>query len=161
MENKFKLKDEVIVRNRQYNGAWFYAVISHYTDEYYVLCGGLVCRHDTYDFLPLKGNEHLIGTKNEPETPLLLKGELVLAFCDLDDLMNCFLVLGHFRGVDEKNGTIIINSGHGTNFRYCVPFLRYNQSDYAATKAEVITVSEDTHRLMKLKDNKGTIVTGY
>lgn len=150
MENKFKFKDEVIVRNHQSNGDWFYAVISHCTDEHYVLCNGTICRHNTYDFLPLEGNEYLIGTKNDPENEALIEiGELCYGFCMMQDLDNYEdIILGKFDGVDKQSEEIFVSN---TPVDYCIPYSKFYPYDMESTKKEILTVSTRTHKLVKLK----------
>lgn len=163
MENKFKCKDEVIYRTHK-KTEWMYGIYSYQGTFNHFLVGDILVKFGIGDVLPYEGNEHLVGTTDEPEKPLLFEGQIVLAFCDFDELLNHDLVMGKFKGVDEKIDMILIEGSKGTHFRYCVPFSKFDSFDYGATKAEVIMVSEDTHKLVKFeqkKDNKGTIVTGY
>lgn len=63
-ENKFKFKvrDEVLVRSSE-NSEWHYSIFSHYSNNKafpYVICSGNLHSY----CIPFKGNEHLLGTKN-------------------------------------------------------------------------------------------------
>lgn len=74
MENKhkqFKCKDEILLKYKKDESAiWFYAVFSSYYKDAIIASGGLKYNIDSYDVLPFKGNEHLVGTTNEPQIPL-------------------------------------------------------------------------------------------
>lgn len=58
----FQLRDEVLVRNNDYD-TWSYGIFSHIDND-----GEFVCVGNYYlQCISLKGNEHLLGTDNNPE----------------------------------------------------------------------------------------------
>lgn len=77
MKNKqFKCKDEVIYRFKAglwlgHPEPWTYGIFSHYNKDGSFVINGNSYQGIPIDILPYKGNEHLVGTTDEPQIPLL------------------------------------------------------------------------------------------
>ena len=78
-EKVFKCKDEVVYRFKNNKGdsePWIYGVFSHYKlkDKFFgtdhVIINGNCYELSTLQILPFDGNEHLVGTTQEPEPPV-------------------------------------------------------------------------------------------
>lgn len=119
MENKhkqFNPFDKVLVRVSASN-RWDCSFYSYYNDkdnEY---------PHKTFHYclkdeniLPYKGNEHLVGTTDEPEEIILEKGEYILASDFIHPLETGFGEIGKF--VDIENEGFIKTAYNNSNLNY-------------------------------------------
>lgn len=74
MERKFKCKDEVIFRATWDEKArWTYGIVSHTLKDSVILSGDIGLHESYYNVLPYEGNEHLVGTTDEPGDEVSVK----------------------------------------------------------------------------------------
>lgn len=139
MERKFKCKDEVVVRLKESGSIWFYGVVSHSDDASVVLSGGFRHPYERYDVLPFNGNEHLVGTTDEPEEEIVLKeGEFILCHDYIELIQDGVGTLSRYVDLTVDN----IKSRAGT-FRYCIPMSKYNQNNLEETRKWILKVNGD------------------
>lgn len=148
MEHKFKCKEEVIFRPTwDENVRWTYGIVSHTLNDSVILSGNIELFKAYYDFLPYEGNEHLVGTTDNPfkEVEVMLKkGELVFCFDSMVRFEEYDINLGKFENIIDfsevdydPDGLINISR---CNWNYCIPFSKFNPNDMEATKKEILTV---------------------
>ena len=139
MEKKFKCKDEVIVRLKEPGCSWFYGVVSHSDDASVVLSGGFRHPYKRYDVLPYFGNEHLVGTTDEPEEEITIEiDEYMLANDCFDRLSNGLGSIVKFRRVDVSRNSIVSSSL--SYYNYCIPMSKYNINELDTMRKEILTV---------------------
>jgi hypothetical protein len=79
-EQKFAFNELVLHRNRACHEEWGVSHYAYEDEDFIVMVGGLKYIKDNYEFLPYKGNEHLLGTKDAPKPKWTPKsGEVVRA----------------------------------------------------------------------------------
>lgn len=144
MEKKFKCKDEVLVRyNRVEKSEWAYGIFSHETKDYIVLCGDMVFNRYHINVIPFAGNEHLVGTTDEPEEEIIIKeGEYVFFAFELN-LAAYEWEFGklHLCRPDERFSIQVFSeSGRMQYPKYIVHFSKFNPNDMESTKKEILTV---------------------
>lgn len=138
MERKFKCKDEVIVRLKETGSSWFYGVVSHADDASVVLSGGFRHPYERYDILPFYGNEHLVGTTNEPEEEIILaKGEFILLS---ESAINIQKGIGTVLNYSEIVGSAIIAT-NGNGYSYGIPMSKYNPDNLEETRKWILMVN--------------------
>lgn len=89
------------------------------------------------NIFPYEGNEHLIGTINEPEEEIILKkGDLILAH---DDLTAIREGLGCIRKFKKINNNLIMLTSDAC-YTYCLPMSKYNSENLEETAKWVLMV---------------------
>lgn len=141
MENKckqFNAFDKVLVKHHT-DSIWNIDFYSHYNNKY-------KC-HETYSasiqnedrILPFEGNEHLVGTTDEPEEEVKLEeGEWVMAFLYISDFpFEC-----HLRKFEStKKEHIKAQDGSWSPiWPYCIKFSDFNPNDIEETKKHILCV---------------------
>lgn len=144
MEKKFKCKDEVLIRyNRGEKSEWAYGIVSHETKDYIVLCGDVSFYRECYDVIPYDGNEHLVGTTDEPEEEIIInEGEYVFFAFELNLAAYewDFGKLHLCRPNERFSIQVFSESGRMQYPKYIIPFSKFNPNDMEATKKEILTV---------------------
>lgn len=135
-QRKFKCKDEVIVRYNKPGRCWFYGVVSNSNDEGVVLSGGFRHPYEVCDVLPFAGNEHLVGTTDEPEEEVVVyEGEYIIVSDRLERLAQGFGTIRKFTKISEE--FIFTTQEY---WKYFIPFSKFNPDDLEATKKEILMV---------------------
>lgn len=140
METKhkeFKPFDKVLVK-LGVNYKWGLSLYSHFDEEIRRhVCIGLDERLDS-DILPYEGNEHLVGTTDEPEEEVKLEdGEWGFATCEKkDSLKPNKMVLIQF--LDVSCGEI--QSVEGYYYKYFIRFSNFNPYDMEETAKHILCV---------------------
>ena len=149
---KFKPFDKVLVRIDK-GCRWYPEFYSHSEKNLH----HLIMRSPKEDenIIPYEGNEHLVGKYDEPEEEIqITTGQPVFAFDDLEKLNDLGICLENFVTIDkpysdmrsEADEFLIIAGNY--NWKYCIPFNKFNIEDMEATKKEVLTVKDG--RLVKV-----------
>lgn len=145
METKhkeFKPFDKVLVRRESRPNEivdWRADIFSHIdNDGFYVTIGlGIVTKND---ILPYEGNEHLVGTTDEPEEEVeLRKGEWVM----VSDEKSIDPELWRLRRFDGFGSTIrAFNNANGwlCTWGYAIKFSDFNPNDMEETKKHILCV---------------------
>ena len=142
MENNFKPFDKVLVRNQCFdNGAWIVGLYSHYSvGDGLHYCVGLDSVVDS-DILPYEGDEHLVGTNDEPKEEIKIeRGEWVLV-CDTVTSVVERWSLRQFDGC--RNGHIYAfnNAQAGlSGWNYAIRFSDFNPNDMEETQKHILCV---------------------
>ena len=142
----FKPFDKVLVKatfenDFDYEG-WSYDLYSHWdsnTNSH--ICIGSAKISDN-NILPYEGNEHFVGTTDEPEEEVKLEeGEWILC-TNIHTAFNKGSGLRKFRKI--KNGLIFVQDiicvDDDTPFKYAIPFKDFNPSDMEETKKHILCV---------------------
>lgn len=153
MENNhktFKPFEKVLVKDVM--GVWYCAFYSHWSDEYKTHnFTSLVTAWDK-DILPYEGNEHLVGTTDEPEEEIKLEeGEWVMyAFGGLVSIYPLDYMLGEFIKINEGDNTITIQDSNAVRgSSKFIKFSYFNPSDMEETKKHILCVKNG--RIVKYK----------
>lgn len=149
MEKKFKCKDEVIFRYDDGSGMksyWTFGIFSHYQGDDLVAIGNMVYGLDCTEVLPYEGNEHLVGTYDEPSEEIKLKtGEILVLGEYESSVLRGYGMLQRFSRISSAEGSdrlIIAHNDYGieTTWKFCIPLSKFNPDDMEATKKEILTV---------------------
>ena len=142
---QFKPFDKVLVRYVLYDGnTWVVDLYSHYSYNHHVCVGMSEVRDN--DILPFEGNEHLVGTTNEPEEEISLKRGECLMVIDKIDLSPCTWELRYFSYTDETRfRTYYIETQKeerscAAGWKYAVRFSDFNPYDMEETKKHILCV---------------------
>ena len=141
---KFKCKDEVIYRDKNIEEyEWTYGIFSHsYKDdgrEWYVINGEHLSLKQ-WDILHYEGNEHLVGTQDEPETEVKLEKEYIFV-CDRITSLVEEWSLRNFDGC--WNGLIqAFNNAKATlcGYKYAIRCSDFNPNDMEETRKHILCV---------------------
>lgn len=143
---QFKPFDKVLVRNEYNDGnKWTVDLYSHYSDDHHV-CVGMPLAKDN-DILPYEGNEHLVGTTDEPEEEIKLEeGEWVMV-SDENSLFPCNWELRYFGYTDETRFRayytelqIATRSSRTIKWKYAIRFSDFNPYDMEETKKHILYI---------------------
>lgn len=119
---EFKPFDKIVYRQKVQScgNKWRCGFYSHEDNEIPVLTSNQYLRKEIFEILPFKGNEHLVGTSNNPYDLLVKLGD----FCVFTD---------DFFNFKTECVMSIIKSFNQTTFgaalyhwRYCIPCENYN-----------------------------------
>lgn len=89
------------------------------------------------DIISYEGNEHLVGTCDEPEEIYLIaKGELILCSNIIDNLCDGRGSIVEFKCIKDK----YIYTNLSLPYEYCIPMSKYDLNNLAETKKWVLTV---------------------
>lgn len=92
------------------------------------------------NILPYKGNEHLVGTTDEPEEEITLKdGQLIVCSNNFDTLKYGKGVITGF--VHPYDGALKTNIG--IVYKYCIPMSKYNPNNLEETSKWILTVKNN------------------
>lgn len=96
------------------------------------------------DILPYEGNEHLLGTTDEPEEEIELKeGDMIVCEYDINCLLNGVGNIRYFSG-ETHHDFIIVNpikpDGCRGSYAYFIPFSKFNPKDMEETKKHILCV---------------------
>lgn len=134
---EFKPFDKVIFKYKNKSYIWVCGFFSNYEDgDIYLIGNDVAFSLDEYDILPYEGNEHLVGTTNEPEEEVKLEeGEVIIVF----DAYNRF-----FDGVScVRKFTRVLNTVFETNaanWSFAIRFSDFNPNDMEETKKHILCV---------------------
>ena len=143
MEKKFKCKDEVIFQNRLRFGVekliWNYGIVNYEDEGYVYLVGGLYINKKTFKILPYEGNEHLVGTTDEPDEEVKLeKGEWLMV-----ETQNNNWVSAKYRRPSKlswNNIDVEFFNGHVVSVNKIIRFSDFNPNDMEETKNHILCV---------------------
>lgn len=142
MENKykqFKPFQKVIVKSKIDN-KWYCEFYSHYNAEknwHTVTTGTSI---DDEEILPYEGNEHLVGTFDEPEEIELKEGEWIICNDDAKLLMDGIGFLTTFSYVDNDTFYTGKSIFVATDYNYVVKFSDFNPNDMKETRKHILCV---------------------
>lgn len=132
----FKPFDKVLVRVRIDSPlTWVCTFYSHLdNDGCHVTAGAQI--YDDNDIIPYEGNEHLVGTTDNPDEEVILKaGEFLFVSDSIYYYPSywCFIKLGRigkfeFRDIDEEG------------YVYAIRFSDFNPNDMEETKKHILRV---------------------
>ena len=141
--NKFKPFDRIIYRYKgTTNSIWIASEYSHETDVGHYLSGGNCLYKRNTEILPFEGNEHLVGTLNDPKQKITLQeGECIVCGDDINDLSNKYGFISKFKNsIDDYFVT-----SEDCYYDYCIPF---SQFDINLSKEEL------EKRILYVEDDK-------
>lgn len=130
---KFKPFEKILYRYQ--NMIWYPSFYQCFHDKYHFVIG-----EDEYiedkDIIPYEGNEHLVGTTDEPEEEITIKyQELILCADFCDNLEHGLGEIKHFRKIEGLViGTI------GDEYNYCIPMSKYNPNNLEETRKWILKV---------------------
>ena len=137
METKhkeFKPFDKVLVK-LGVNYKWGLSLYSHFDEEIRRhVCIGLDERLDS-DILPYEGNEHLVGTTDEPEEEVKLEEADFCFFAYNADAPNRYWFYGYLTGLEKE---LFRTIGHQVAF--AGPFKDFNPYDMEETRKHILCV---------------------
>ena len=148
MENKhktFKPYDRVLVRDSYaLNTSWHCDYYSDYgysvaDEEYrhYSASGG---RYKDSDILPYEGNEHLLGSTDEPEEEIKLEvGEWVMV-CNEPQILAERWAIKQFQYITPYD--TFKTSSSKTSWAYAIRFCDFNPNNWKETKKHILCVKD-------------------
>lgn len=143
MENKhntFKPFDKVLVRVGAAN-EWECDFYSHYVEGNGYPHKTLGWRIKDENILPYEGNEHLLGTSDEPEEEIKLEeGEWVMV-CDFPEQFDAGWNVRQFKLIQEKR--IYVTDRYEcvyANYTYAIRFKDFNPNDMEETRKHILCV---------------------
>lgn len=136
--SKFKPFDKVVVMlNTSKGGVWTISIFAFDNGENVQFLIGSIPKSAIAGMLPFEGNEHLVGTKYKPEEEVeLKKGELVYVFDSIENIEDFIIGLRKFAGI--CGDTIL--SKNKINWKYCIPYSKFNPNDMEETKKHILCV---------------------
>lgn len=138
MENKhkqFNAFDKVLVRVGTTN-EWECDFYSHYVEGAEYPHKTLGWRLKDENIIPFEGNEHLVGTTDEPEEEIeLKKGEWVVFF-DKDEMGYPPFYIGRFDFIASN----MFNGETGVVRELCIRLSDFNPNDMKETKRHILCV---------------------
>ena len=150
MEKKFKPFDRVLVREGK-QWPWRATFYSHYnpiTYHHYTTSGAPI-----NEILPYEGNEHLVGTSDEPDEEVRLEeGEWVMyAFGGLVSIYPLDYKLGKFIKINEGDNTITIQDSDAVRgSSKFIKFSDFNPNDMEETSGHILCVKNG--KIVRYKD---------
>lgn len=140
---KFKPYDRVLVRDSE--DKWQIDFYSHWSgglSQHVTLAFGDGLKIDDKDILPFEGNEHLVGTTDEPEEEIKLEeGEWIIA-----NDRDYPLEIGHGslgKCIRVEGNTFVERSPFGDNglkYFYAIRLKDFNPNDIEETKKHILCV---------------------
>ena len=155
MENRhkqFKPYDRVLVRDS--DDRWQIDFYSRWNDEekqHITLAygDGLVLLDS--DILPFEGNEHLVGTTDEPEEEIELKEGEWIFVCSFPEQFEAGWNLRQFKLIQEKRIYVTDRyASNYTNYNYAIPFKDFNPYDMEETRKHILCVKDS--KVVKYKE---------
>lgn len=151
---KFKPFDKVLMRINT-AAIWECDFYSYYEEGYKYPHRTLSYRVKDENILPYEGNEHLVGTTDEPEEEIKLEeGEWVIGLSNITDFQNLLRhgSVGVFQGLmypyaDSAEKKFCIN--HVVT-KYAIRFHDFNPSDMEETKKHILCVKNG--KVVKYKE---------
>lgn len=144
---QFKPFDKVLVRTEYNDGnKWNVDLYSHYSDDHHV-CVGMLLVEDN-DILPYEGNEHLVGTTDEPEEEIKLKeGEWIMVAERINKLpctwnLRDFHSTGKTRFKVYSTKTQIEKRSSSLGGKYAIRFSEFNPNNMKETLKRVLCVRD-------------------
>ena len=142
MENnhkQYKPFDRILVRE---GGEWTPDIYSYYNEnknKHWCLSFGWL---EEDQILPYEGNEHLVGTTDEPEEEIKLEEEEWLMVSSSDDFLPCDWQLYKFVGLDESDDYLLANKyvWRPSKWEYAIRFSDFNPNDWEETKKHILCV---------------------
>lgn len=129
---KFKPFDRIIVKRNDgisNTKLWTCFEFSHYDENYIATVGGNEYDSNVYEILPYEGNENLVGTNDSPAEYIKLEeGEVVVVFDCIYEFENFIFSISKYN-----------NCTH-TQWKYFIPFSKFNPNDLEANKKEILKV---------------------
>ena len=153
MEKKFKCKDEVIYRCTDKYGIpiWSYGIFSHYYKGkdiiYAKIVGEIGIDITKWEILPYEGNEHLVGSQDEPDEEVRLEeGEWVIYIIGEDNFQKW--AIGKFDSLDNpitgerkfQMKPISEKAGYYCVSEKVVKFSDFNPNDMEETRKHILCV---------------------
>lgn len=144
MENKikeFKAFDKIIWRAKDFGDdndrTWRCALYSHSKENYIFTTESLMLNKNNIDILPYEGNEHLVGTTDDPNEEVKLeKGELIITFDSINDFsFGCFGAIREFSGYELDKF-----KSNGVYWCLAIKFSDFNPNDMEETKKHILCV---------------------
>ena len=136
MEKKFKTFDRVIIRLG--NKIWKADLYSHYDEIpglHKVVSGKQV---GSNDILPYEGNEHLVGTTDEPDEEVRLEeGEWIIPADKVgvfEKVVNC--IIRQFDYVEDD----LFKCKDSAAWAFAIRFSDFNPNDMEETKKKILCV---------------------
>ena len=150
MENKhkqFKPFDRVLVREGK-KWPWRATFYSHYnsiTYHHYTTSGAPI-----NDILPYEGNEHLVGTADDPEEEVKLERGKCVFVCDWVSSLMEEWSLRKFDGCkNDKIYAFHTASCQLAGWKYAIRFADFNPDDMEETKKHILCVKNG--KIMRYK----------
>lgn len=141
---QFKPFDKVLVRFEDIDDyKWNADLYSHYSDDHHV-CVAMPTIYDN-DILPYKGNEHLVGTTDEPEEEITFKtGEWVMVADKIDNQAERWQLR---RLLCPRDGEIIVQSisnlfSETVGYNFFIIFEDFNPNDMKETLKHALCVKD-------------------
>lgn len=157
MEKKFKCKDKVIYRVENENALWTYGIFSHYIHYEDGTCSAVINGNtlDTvfYQILPYVGNEHLVGTTDEPEPEIRLEeGEWIMVSNIANSIMPEDWNIRCFHSVNSQDQIKIFNNSSCEfhHWKYAIRFRDFDPSNMDGTRKHILEVKNG--KIMKYKN---------
>lgn len=122
---QFEPYDKVLIRFS--DNTWRARLFSHKDkyDNYTVTSGGAVKEKD---IIPFEGNEHLLGTNENPEEGIILdKEERIICSDNIEVLINGGGYITKFSDIDEDNNLII--DVYINQWFFCIPFSEFEEKN--------------------------------
>lgn len=135
---QFKPFDKILYRNLK--GTWFpdlYACST--TSGFHFMIGQRNIVQDK-DIISYEGNEHLVGTCDEPEEEITLAvGELVILSESIVSLKEGRGTVLYYKGIIRGN----IATTNGFSYTYCIPMSKYDLKNLEETRKWILTVENE------------------
>ena len=143
MENKYKPFERIIIRPKDKSDIWVCGLFDNYYDkEIKVIIGNkyYMLLSDKYEILPYEGNEHLVGTTNDPEKEVKLeKEEWIIASDNIYALRIGSGVIGRFVGI--KDGMFLKRAfERNVEYEYAIRFKDFDPSNMEKTRKHILCV---------------------
>ena len=146
MGKKFKPFERVIVKSRT-DDYWACDLYSHLNED--TGSHETINRIDLFDseILSYEGNEHLVGTSDEPETEVRLEeGEFLMGCCEIELVHPQYWTISKYVKSLHKD-CFLTDCG---SYIYAVKFSDFNPNDMEATKAKILCVKNG--KIIRYKD---------
>lgn len=148
----FKPFEKVLVRDDY--GKWYCALYSHCREknEHEELCHYTTATagYKDEDILTYEGNEHLVGTTDDPEEEIILKvGEFIIASDNIYALRIGLGSIGEFRGIKDDR---FLKSGFerfGVPYEYIIRFKDFDPSNMEETRKHILEIRNGKIRYKK------------
>ena len=149
MEKKFRPFDKVLVRYTR--GMWVCDLYSHYCESeklHYAMVNGK--RLDD-NILPFVGNEHLVGTSDDPDEEVKLEeGECCVFFDDLESFEKIKDLIVDIFSCRDMTEDAFWQDGEPNLWKFCIRFKDFDPSNMEETKKHILCVKNG--RIIRYKD---------
>lgn len=131
---KFKPFDKVLVRVDE-GFRWYPDFYNHSEKKLHYLMRS--SPKEDKNIIPYEGNEHLIGTTDEPEEEITLAvGELILMSDSIVGIREGLGVVLNYKGIYREN--IVATNERG--YLHCIPMSKYNPNNLEETRKWILVV---------------------